>query len=68
MSRGGFSVLVRGVADSERREPKIFATPLQGAQAEIMTQKHATVFLCYVSHGSHMRCGIIDVIISYFQV
>ena len=38
------------------------------AQAEIMTQKHATVFLCYVSHGSHMRCGIIDVIISYFQV
>ena len=25
--RGGFSVLVRGVADSE---PKIFATPLQG--------------------------------------
>ena len=26
--RGGFSVLVRGVADSERSEPKIFATPL----------------------------------------
>jgi hypothetical protein len=26
-TRGGFSVLVRGVADSE---PKIFATPLQG--------------------------------------
>ena len=40
----------------------------QYTQAEIMTQKHATVFLCYVSHGSHMRCGIIDVIISYFQV
>ena len=27
-ARGGFSVLVRGVADSERSEPKIFATPL----------------------------------------
>ena len=40
-------------------------TPIPGRNHD---PKYATVFLCYVSHGSHMRCGIIDVIISYFQV
>ena len=64
--RGGFSVLVRGLADSERSEPKIFATPLwifttpcRGvATFNPLTYKHrADIWLtyCYIHFNFHLK-------------